>query len=149
MRHMLSAALVLGLATAAPGAQVDHTTRVDHDSGPVTAQYRGQVDIRHKQVGTVAPGGRASTLRCDWSARLTVARQATATSGRTMHRSFVSEPALTGSRIGWCSTHREAIAKEVATRASDLDRRLQEVAREDHDVLRAELDHAHGLVATG
>jgi len=149
MPPMLSAALVLGLAIAAPGAQVNHTARVDHHSGPVTAHYRGQVDIQHKQVGTVAPGGRASTLRCDWSARLTVARQATATSGRTMHRSFVSQPAVAGSRIGWCSTHREAIAKDVAARLPDLDRHLQTVASEDHDVLRAELDHAHGLVATG
>lgn len=149
MPHVLSAALLLGLAPAATGAQVDHTTRVDHHSGPVTAQYRGQVDIHHKQVGIVAPGGRASTLRCDWSARLTVDRKATAASGRTMHRTFVSEPAIAGSRIGWCSTHREAISREVAARANDFDRSLQAVALEDHDMLRAELDRVHGAVGSG
>jgi hypothetical protein len=72
MANMLVTGLALGAAGAALGMTVDHHTQLDHHSGRVAVRYRGNIAIQHKQVGT-ATGGRSSTPRCDWSAKMTVA----------------------------------------------------------------------------
>lgn len=134
---------------AAPNLTVDHAARIDHHSGPVTARYRGAIQVDHRQVGAVAPAGRGSSLACHWTAKIAVARHAVAASGASTQRSFVSDPVVSGRRAGWCDGQREAIARDVAAQTPDLDRHIQAVAREDHDVLRAELDRLHGSVAAG
>ena len=48
-------ALTLALAApamandAAPNLTVDHAARIDHHSGPVTARYRGALQVDHRQ----------------------------------------------------------------------------------------------------
>lgn len=148
-RPITALLLALGCAGAAAAAQAQHSVRIDHHSGPVTAHYRGDIAVDHRQIGAAAPAGRASTLRCQWTARMDVARAATAANGRTIHRSFVSAPVASGHRTGWCSGQQEAIARDVARQTITLDHHLQAVAREDHDVLRAELDALHGPVGAG
>ncbi len=150
MTYILATGLILGLAAATvPAATVDHATRIDHHSGPVDARYRGTVAVAHRQVGSVAPGGRASTLRCMWSANMVVDRHATAATGTTMTRNFVRNDIASGSRAGWCDTQRNSIAKEVAARMQDMNGHIVAVAQEDHDVLRAELDRAHDKTRNG
>jgi len=149
MAHWLLAGLAFGAVGSALGMTVDHQTQVDHHSGPVAVKYRSDVAIKYKEVGTVAPGGRASSLRCDWAATMLVERQALATSGSSLSRSFHSKPVMSGSRSGWCSTSKVAITKEVADRAADMQRHLVLLARQDEAFLRAELDRIHGRQRVG
>lgn len=153
--HLPVLALTLGLAApamardVAPAVTIDHSAQLDHHSGPVTARYRGALVVDHRQIGAVAPAGRASSLRCHWTAQIAVERRATTAAGATTQRSFVSDRSLSGHRPGWCAGQRDAIARDVAAQSIALDRHIQAVAREDHDILRAELDRLHGSVAAG
>jgi hypothetical protein len=143
----------LGLACLpafiALGMTVDHQNEVDHRSGPVAVKYRGDVVITHKQVGAVAPGGRPSSLRCDWAASMSVARHAVAASGTRLVRSIDSEPVISGTRPGWCVTSHGAIKKEVATKSADMQQHLVKLAQEDEQMLRVELDQIHGPQRAG
>ncbi len=148
----LCLAAALGFAAAPISAQPaggDHAVRIDHHSGPVDARYRGTLRVDHRQIGAVAPAGRPSTLRCHWNARMDVTRHASASGGHRLQRDIAGRTVASGSRNGWCSGQHEAIARDVAAQTIDLDRHLRDVAREDHDLLRAELDRLHGAVRTG
>jgi hypothetical protein len=149
MASMLIAGLALGAAGATLGMTVDHQTQLDHHSGRVAVSYRGDVAIHHKQVGAATGGGRGSTLRCDWTVKMTVARHAIGTSGTRMTRHIDDTTAIAGTRPGWCSTNRSAISEDVASRAGDMQRHLVTVAEDDHAALRAELDRVHGAERTG
>lgn len=149
MTYILGAGLILGLAIAAPAATIDHSARLDHHSGPVDTRYRGSVSVNHKQVGAVAPGGRPSTLRCMWSADMTVDRHATTAAGTLMTRRISREGVVSGNRSGWCDTNKASIAKEVAVRMQTMNHHLTAVAQEDHEYLRLELDQLHGPTRTG
>ncbi len=149
MAYLVTAGLVLAATGAALGMTIDHQNHVDHHSGPVAVDYRGDVAITHKQVGAVAPGGRASSLRCDWAATMTVARHAVAASGTRLVRSIDSEPVVSGTRPGWCAASRRAITKEVASRTADMQAHLEVLAQEDETMLRAELDRIHGPQRAG
>ncbi|MES3082309.1 hypothetical protein [Sphingomonas faeni] len=149
MAYLLTAGLVLAATGAALGMTVDHQNEVDHRSGPVAVKYRGNVVITHKQVGAVAPGGRASSLRCDWAASMSVARHAVAASGTRLVRSIESEPVVSGTRPGWCVASHGAIKKEVARKAADMQQHLLMLAQEDEQMLRVELDRVHGPQRAG
>jgi hypothetical protein len=142
MRYVILAGLALGMV-AAPAAAREHRVRVDHHAGAVDAVYRANVAVSHRQVGAVVPGGRASSLRCMWSAGMTVDREARHPAGGVMTRSISRDNVAEGSRPGWCETHRASIAREVALRTDRVREEMMAVAEEDHSVLRAELDRAH------
>lgn len=147
------AGLLLGTVAAAalagPGAAMEHRVRIDHASGTTDVQYRGDVDIVHRQVGAVAPGGRASTLGCRWKAKVTVTREARHASGSLMTRSIEGARAIEGTRAGWCGDQRDAIAQEVAQRVDAMRDHLLATAAEDHPVLMAEIERLHGSTRTG
>ena len=149
MAYLLTAGLVLAAPGAARGLTVDPQNQVDHRSGPVAVKYRGDVVITHKQVGAVAPGGRPSSLRCDWAASMSVARHAVAASGARLVRSIDSEPVVSGTRPGWCVMSHGAIKKEVAAKAADMRQHLMMLAQEDEQMLRVELDRIHGPQRAG
>ncbi|UYY57771.1 hypothetical protein [Sphingomonas sp. S2-65] len=146
MTAIATIALGLSIFAAAPvgAATHTHTLVVDHPSGPVDARYRGRVIVEHQQIGSVAPPGRGATLRCAWTARLAVDRTATTPSKAAASRSFVTDGIMRGSRPGWCSAARSAIAGEVASRLSNADVHLAAAARADHPVLLAEIDRLAG-----
>lgn len=141
--------LLLGTMVAAPVPGMEHSVRIDHRTGTVESQYSADVRITHKQVGTVGVGGRPSTLRCVWSAGLVVDRQARHASGSTMARAFAHDDVVQGSRPGWCSAQRSAIATEVAARQPELRERLIQLATDDHGVLHAEIDRMDGTTQVG
>jgi hypothetical protein len=152
MTRLFAAGAALALTVLMPSApalsrspdmSVDHSRRVDHRSGAVDARYRGDVTIRQQQVGAAGPGGRPSTLRCNWAGDMTVVREARAPSGATMTRVVAREDVVTGNHVGWCGSQRQAIAAQIAARRDTLDRHLQAMAQEDHAVLHAELDRHH------
>ncbi|MBB5712234.1 hypothetical protein [Sphingomonas xinjiangensis] len=143
MKRIVSLGLGLSLAAAGPAAATpvhSHSASVEHRSGPVRADYRGTVVIEHKQVGSVAPPGRASTLRCAWSARLEVDRVATTAAGAQASRSFATPEVARGSRTGWCGTSRDAIARAVAAGLRDAERHLAAAARDDRPALLSQVD---------
>lgn len=148
MTMLLIAGLVLGTAAASDGA-IEHRMQLDHHSGPVAVRYSANVGVTHKQIGAVATGGRPSTLRCLWSANVTVHREARATTGTTLSRSAARDGVIEGSRPGWCSTQRAAIAREVAQRQDAVRDHVQAVAQEDHPTLRAEMDRLHAETRAG
>ncbi len=149
MAYFLTAGLVLAATGAALGLTVDHQNQMDHRSGPVAVKYRGDVVITHKQMGAVAPGGRPSSLRCDWAASMSVARHAVAASGTRLVRSIDSEPVMSGTRPGWCVASHGAIRKEVAAKAAHMQQHLMMLAQEDEQMLRVELDRIHGPQRAG
>ncbi|WP_229664560.1 hypothetical protein [Sphingomonas metalli] len=150
MKTTLWAALITGtIAAAAPAAATEHRVRIEHHGGAVDAVYRADVAVSHRQVGAATPGGRASTLRCLWSAGLTVERQAQHPGGSIMTRSISRDAVVEGSRAGWCSGQRAQIAREVALRTDRVRQEMMAIAEEDHSVLRAELDQMHANRAAG
>ena len=142
-------ALLLGVAMAAPDGAMVHSARIDPRSGAVQSNYTADVQVTHRQIGTVGAGGRPSTLRCLWRAGLVIERQARHASGSTLARSFAHDKVIEGSRPGWCSGQKSAIAEEVASRNDALQARLVQLAQEDHPVLHAEIDRMHGTAQAG
>ena len=153
MNRVMIAGLLVGAAAATPAsanvATIEHATRVDHRSGPVDARYRGDVVVRHRQIGTAAPPGRAATLSCVWAADVTVVREAKTADGVMMTRNYVTKDVAKGQKPGWCNTQRDAIAKEVAARVKDTEVVKQQLAREDVDRLQAEIEHHQGAGRAG
>lgn len=133
-------AMALAAAPAAPAQPAAHSVSVAHPAGAAAAEYRGEVDVRHRQVGSAGPGGRPSTLRCTWTASMEVNRTATTAAGTLAARSFVQDNVASGSRPGWCSANRAAIARDVASRLGDASRHLASAAAADRGVLLADLD---------
>ncbi|WP_322964308.1 hypothetical protein [Sphingomonas fuzhouensis] len=148
MNTLLIAGLTLGAAVASDGA-LEHQVQLDHHSGPVAVRYSADVGVTHKQIGAVTTGGRPSTLRCLWSANVTVHREARGSGGATLIRSAAQDGVIEGSRPGWCSANRTAIAQEVAQRQDAVRDHLQAVAQEDHGLLRAEMDRLHNETRAG
>jgi hypothetical protein len=147
---MYMIALVASAAVAVPLTATEaHEVRIEHSSGAVDARYHGRLVVAHRQVGAVAPGGRASTLRCAWQADVVVDRAARHPSGSTMARSITRDRVLTGSRPGWCAGARQAIDREVAARSADIRTHLLAVADEDRATLMAETDRLHAHDSAG
>lgn len=141
--------LLLGTAAVASGAALEHQVRVDHASGATDVRYRGTVDVTHRQVGAIAPGGAPSSLRCHWRASIVVDREARHASGSSMLRTIEGRQVAEGSRPGWCSAQKESIRTEVAARTADLRDHLVAAAADDHPTLHAELDRLHGANRAG
>lgn len=148
MTMFLMAGLALGAAAASDGA-LEHRVQLDHHSGPVAVRYSADIGVTHQQIGAVTTGGRPSTLRCLWRANVTVHREARGATGATLIRSAARDGVIAGSRPGWCTTQRAAIAQEVAARRDAVQDHLQAVAQEDHGLLRSELDRLHIETRTG
>ena len=132
-----SLGIAIAAATAIPASTHDMT--IQHSSGAIEAEYRGLVEVRHRQIGSPAPGGRPSTLRCAWSADLAMDRVALSPRGMMASRSFAKHDVAKGSLPGSCTTNKSAIAREVA-RKIDANKHILEAAREDQSVLLVELD---------
>ncbi|MHA6723230.1 hypothetical protein [Sphingomonas sp. RS2018] len=148
MAYSLIAAAAIGAAALLTTDAIEHSVRIDHPRGAVDARYTATVVIAHRQIGSVAPGGRASTLRCAWRADLSVDRTAQHARG-TASRSIARETAIAGSRPGWCSTQARAIREEVAARRDEMRAHVLAVSREDRGALIADIDRAHAADGAG
>jgi hypothetical protein len=138
MNLIIAAGLLLGSPTAN-----GHRIEIDHRGQRVDVTYRSDMDVAHKQVGTVGAPGRASTLRCAWKARVSVQREARSAAGHVLTRTIASDVPIEGTRPGWCAGQRNAIAQEVAARSSDVRDHLLAVAERDREALALELDAVH------
>ncbi len=147
--NVIAIEFAMSMLAATSGHAAEHRTQIQHATGATDVQYRGSVDIQHKQSGAVAPGGAPSSLRCSWKANVTVERDARHASGTRMARSFATPYVMQGSRPGWCTANRDRIAQEVAQRTADIKRYLMAAAVDDHPVLTAEIDRLHGSAEAG
>lgn len=135
-----AAGLALGAIVVTPQLPLEHRTQVQHASGVVDAEYRGTVTLAAKQVGTPAPGGRASTLQCEWTADLAVEREARHPNGGLLSRTINDAQGLTLSRAGWCNSHRNDVAQHFAERSDELHQQLLSVAEADRDMLVSQVE---------
>ncbi len=135
-----AAGLMLSAIVVTSDVPLEHRTRVDHTSGSVEAHYTGTVHLVAKQVGSPGPGGRASTLRCEWSAKLAVNREARHEAGGLLSHSMTDREGIALSRPGWCNSHRGAVKAEIASRTDELQQRLVALAAEDRDTLLAQVE---------
>jgi hypothetical protein len=140
MTMTIFAILAAAAAATSGAAPASHTLSVQHSSGAVQAEYRGDIKIQQKQVGAVAPPGRPSSLRCVWSASMEVNRTATGAGGVLASRSFVESNVANGSRAGWCNASRDAIQQDVAKQVGDPAPFLAKAAEADRPALMADLD---------
>ncbi len=139
MNLILAAGLLLGT----PVATDAHRVEMDHKGQRVDVTYRSDVAVKHKQIGSAGPGGRASTLQCAWKANVSVQREARSAAGHVLSRTISSDTPIEGRRAGWCSGQREAIAQEVAARSDTVRDHLLAIAEKDREALALELDRAH------
>lgn len=141
MNKFAFAGLVLA-GLSSPALALEHNVVIDHADGPIAADYRGSVTIETRQVGAAGVAGRPSTLRCQWSASLTVERVATVGEALRTRRSLARENVASGSRPGWCETSDAAIARLVDARRETFRAALVELAEQDRAALLAEAEGA-------
>jgi hypothetical protein len=139
--------LAMSLAAAALDPALpafEHRTSIEHAGRAVDAEYRARVLVTRRQIGSAPKSGMPSTLRCVWSADISLERHASVGPKVRLSRAFGRDGVIEGNRAGWCSMHDKAIAREVAKRAGEIEARAIALAREDEAVLRAELDDLNG-----
>lgn len=141
MNKFAFAGLVLA-GLASPALALEHSVVIDHDDGPIAADYQGSVTIETRQVGAAGVAGRPSTLRCQGTALLSVERIATVGEALRTQRSLVRKNVVSGSRPGWCETSDAAIARLVDARRETFRAALVEVAEQDRAALLAEAEGA-------
>jgi hypothetical protein len=150
---MLNTFLV-ALTLATGTIPLTHDVPVEGSPTPLTLRYEADVAIEHRQVGTVAPGGRADTLRCHWTASGDVRRTLIGTDAGKAERRLplastgALEP-MKGHRPGWCEANRAAIAASVEAGVPALRSQLAAFAERDRTTLSSEIDDAHALFRTG
>ena len=142
MKKIAFAGLVLGISLAAPAAALEHEVVIDHPVGTIAADYEGAVRVDTRQVGTVAAAGRQSTLRCRWTASLTVERNAKLGEVLNSRRSMTRDDVASGSKPGWCSTHDKSIDRLVEGQRDTFREAMLALVAEHRRVILAEADSA-------
>lgn len=143
MKTFVLAGLAASAALASPALALEHEVVIDHEAGPIAADYKGSVTVETTQVGTVGVAGRPSTLRCNWTASLNVERVAKVGESLRSQRSLTSEDVASGSRPGWCETSAKAIDRVVDIRSDRFRTALLALVEEDRGTILAEAESAN------
>lgn len=133
---------MLGAALASPALALEHEVVIDHEDGPIAADYKGSVTIETTQVGSAGVAGRPSTLRCNWTASLNVERVAMVGESLRSQRSLTSDDVASGSRPGWCETNAKAIDKLVDSRSDRFRTAMLALVEQDRSAILAEAESA-------
>jgi hypothetical protein len=134
-------AILAGAASAeTPGKALRHSTVLTHRGVPISADYEGATEIALRQIGSTAPGGRASTLRCAWTVSLAVERTARAGAAHSARHTLRQDNALAGEAAGWCAGARQAIERTVAARHDRLHATMMALVSSDRAAILAEAD---------
>lgn len=145
MKKLVIGAAVLAASLAAPAIALEHEVVIDHAEGPIAADYKGTVTVETRQVGAAGAPGRASTLSCRWTAKLSVERVAKVGSTMSSRRTLTSDDVASGARPGWCPTNPDVIAKLVDARSERVRGALLALVEQDRAALVAEADTATTL----
>ena len=137
------------LLLVAAAAQ-NHVVTVTHAGTPLALTYEASTAISHRQIGSVAPPGKPSTLRCLWTATVAVHRRAARAGApvTALSRQVSASDHFSGSHHGACSQARAAINREVASRAADHRDHLIAVADRDRPAVLAELESVRTLTSS-
>ncbi|RNJ61666.1 MAG: hypothetical protein EDM03_14895 [Porphyrobacter sp. IPPAS B-1204] len=133
---------MLGAALATPALALEHEVMIDHEDGPIAADYKGSVTIETTQVGSAGVAGRPSTLRCNWTASLNVERVAMVGESLRSQRSLTTEDVASGTRPGWCETSAKAIDKLVDSRSDRFRTAMLALVEQDRSAILAEAESA-------
>lgn len=133
---------MLGAALASPALALEHEVVIEHEGGPIAADYKGSVTIETTQVGSAGVAGRPSTLRCNWTASLNVERVAMVGESLRSQRSLTSDDVASGSRPGWCETNAKAIDKLVDSRSDRFRTAMLALVEQDRSAILAEAESA-------
>jgi hypothetical protein len=144
MKKLSLLGLAVGVCLASPAMALEHKVVIEHPEGPIAADYAGTVNVETRQTGSVAAPGRQSTLRCEWSASLSVDR--TAQVGETLktRREMRQDDVASGSTPGWCRTNAKAIDKLVDARKETFRSAMLELVAQDRTALLAEAGQGAG-----
>ena len=144
--------LVAALALAMGATPLTHDVPIDGGPVPLTLRYDAEVTVQHRQLGSVAPGGRTDTLRCHWTASAPIRRTLVSRSDAGRQLPLASTGALEpmkGHRPGWCDANRGAIAAAVEARLPALRTELVAFAERDRPHVSSEIHDAHALFRPG
>lgn len=138
MKKLSMLGLAIGVCLAAPAMALEHKVVIEHPEGPIAADYAGTVNVETRQIGSVGAPGRPSTLRCQWSASLSLER--TAQVGETLktRREMRRDDVATGSAPGWCRNNAKAIDRLVDARRERFRSAMLELVAQDRTALLAE-----------
>lgn len=142
MKKFVLAGMMAAATLASPVLALEHEVVIDHQDGPIAADYTGSVTVETRQVGTAGVAGRPSTLRCDWTASLNVERVAQVGESLRSQRSLTTSNVDRGSRPGWCETNAKAIDKLVDGRKDRFRAAMLALVEQDRGVLLAEAEGA-------
>ncbi len=131
---------VLAACAASPAFALKYDLVIDHAAGPIAADYRGEVTIETKQVGTVGVAGRPCTLRCQWTASLNVQRVGKLGAALSSRRTLTSEDVTSGFKPGWYPVNPAALDKLVDARDARFQAAMLELVAQDRAALLAEAD---------
>lgn len=135
-------ALATLIASAAIGLPA-HDVTVDHGGTSYRVSYMPTVTPQLRTVGASA-GSRPSTERCRWTARVDVQRSF-AVMGTSSRAATLATRNLSGSKPGHCIQARAAIDAEIAGKADEVRAYMVEVAQQDRDTLRSDIDRTRKL----
>lgn len=143
VKTFAGAALALaGLGLATPAAALERDVVIEHPVGPIAADYRGAVGIEKVQIGSPGAPGRPNSLRCQWTAELSVERVARVGQALQTRRTMAQENVASGSAPGWCAAQAKAIDRMVADQRGAIEAVLAELVAQDRQQLLAEADSA-------
>lgn len=142
MKKFVLAGLAMGAVLASPALALEHEVVIDHEDGPIAADYKGSVTIETTQIGTAGVAGRPSTLACRWTASLTVERVAMVGDSLRSRRSLTSDEVANGSRPGWCETNAKAINRLVDSRNDRFRTAMLALVEQDRSTILAEAESA-------
>lgn len=140
MMKKLSIAVLLGACIASPAMALEHEVVIEHAAGTIAADYAGTVTVETRQVGSAGVAGRPSTLRCIWTASLSVERTAKVGDTLNSRRSMTGDDVASGSRPGWCQTQANAIDRLVDSRRETFRMAMLELVEQDRSAILAEAD---------
>jgi hypothetical protein len=123
------------LALAIAPQPIAHTVTIEHQSAPLHATYKADVEVTTRQIGMSA-GARPSTARCLWEARVGVIREIAREQGSAYSRRLDADKLIEGSRPGTCATVSRQLERDLAARQGDVRAHVEQVALGDQDALR-------------
>lgn len=138
MKKLSLLGVALGLGLASPAMALEHSVVIEHPDGPIAADYAGTVKVETRQIGSVSAPGRPSTLRCEWSASISVDRTAKVGDTLKTRRDMRQDDVATGSAPGWCRNSAKAIDRLVDARKETLRAAMLDLVAQDRTALLAE-----------
>lgn len=140
MMKKFSIVVLATACLASPAMALEHEVVIEHATGTIAADYVGTVTVETRQVGSPGPGGRPTTLRCVWTASLSVDRTAKVGESLRSSRSMVRDNVVSGSKPGWCETQAKAIDRLVDSRRETFHAAMLALAEQDRSAILAEAD---------